>query len=331
MDCNSVTHGRHATWSSEPPPSVMLISRSQMRQGKTGPTSRLQNKCENLGTEKKKRLLSGPQRQLNHKKQIWELFLPRSAQEQCQCPQGANTVRRSQQRETSGTWGSASGRTRPRGGRSVRVAEGVPGSETPAPVPAPVPARERGRLREAPEALGPRGGGGGAPGARTRGPHAAQQVAARPRRRRRSGARDPGAGAGTTLRRRRWRSPGLGRAPRPGRAGSALRLSARRGRTPLPSSRSARSPAARTSPAARRSRRPAALSRELVGVAPAGPAAGGEPPHQPTETPPKPARAGALSELRAWRTPSSPPPPDDPDGPVDEVPPLRAPAAPTAP
>lgn len=153
------------------------------------------------------------------------------------------------------------------------MAEGVPGSETPAPVPAPVPARERGRLREAPEALGPRGGGGGAPGARTRGPHAAQQVAARPRRRRRSGARDPGAGAGagTTLRRRRWRSPGLGRAPRPGRAGSALRLSARRGRTPLPSSRSARSPAARTSPAARRSRRPAALGRELVAGGARGP------------------------------------------------------------
>lgn len=123
---------------------------------------------------------------------------------------------------------------------------------------------------------------------------------------------DPDAGGGTTLRSRR--SPGLVRAPRPGRAGSARLLSARRGRTPLSSL--ARPPVARTSPAARHSRRRAESGREL-----AGRGGGGGPrrpggrrvrawlpagtPQQPAATPPGPARAAALSGLQAWLPPLS--------------------------
>ncbi|CAN0504920.1 unnamed protein product [Rangifer tarandus platyrhynchus] len=98
------------------------------------------------------------------------------------------------------------------------------------------------------------------------------------RARARARARPSGAGAGS--RRASGALPG---------PGAPARLCCSRhgggGRRSPHSSRSARSSAARTSPAARRSRRPAALGRELVGVAPAGPAAGGDPPHQPTETP----------------------------------------------
>lgn len=80
---------------------------------------------------------------------------------------------------------------------------------------------------------------------------------------------DPDAGGGTTLRSRH--SPGLVRAPRPGRAGSARLLSARRGRTPLSSlARQSRAPPPRRATLAAGPSR-AASSRGGAGeVGPAG-------------------------------------------------------------
>ena len=126
-----------------------------------------------------------------------------------------------------------------------------------------------------------------------------------------SGPGDSDAGRATTLRRRR--SPGLGARspPRARRLGSAAL-----GAAGADAAKLARPPVARTSPAARHSRRRAESGRELAGRGegggPRGPGGrrvrawlpAGTPP-QPAATPPGPVRAAALSGLQAWPPPLS--------------------------
>lgn len=218
------------------------------------------------------------------------------------------------------------------------MAAGVPGADTHAPVPPPRylrvsaggSAKRRRLWVRGVGAAGPRERGRAALTRRSRWPPglgaAAAAAGSGPETRARARARARPSGAGAGSRRASGALPGPSAPARLCR--SRHGGGGRRSPTPLaPLARPPRAPPPRRAAPAARPR----WAASSWGWRPRARLPAGTPLTSPRRPLPKPARAGALSELRAGRSPSSPPPPGDPDGPVDEVPPLRAPEAPTAP